>query len=96
MKYLVFATGGPGFGSADQALEVLQREVIPSFNEFLALEKKKKIVAGGLPVGAFTSAIRSSTVVSRKKFATRSASCFHRPWAAQGESSVHSGRPSRH
>lgn len=51
MKYLVVATGGPGFASAEQALEVLQREVIPSFNEFLALEKKKKIVAGGLPVG---------------------------------------------
>lgn len=51
MKYLVFATGGPGFASEEQALEILQREVIPSFNEFLALEKSKKIVAGGLPVG---------------------------------------------
>jgi hypothetical protein len=51
MKYLVIATGGPGFGSPEEAAEVLQGIILPSFNELLALEKRKKIIAGGLPVG---------------------------------------------
>jgi len=51
MKYLVVASGGPGFASEEEAVEVLERVIIPSFNELRALEKKKKIVAGGLPVG---------------------------------------------
>jgi hypothetical protein len=51
MKYLVVASGGPGFASQDEAMEILQNVVLPSFNNILQLEKKKKIVAGGLPVG---------------------------------------------
>jgi len=51
MKYLVFASGGPGFASQEEAVEVLQGTIIPSFNELLALEKRKKIIAGGVPVG---------------------------------------------
>lgn len=51
MKYLVIASGGPGFASADEAMDVLQNIVLPSFNEFIQLEKRKKIIAGGLPVG---------------------------------------------
>jgi len=51
MKYLVVGSGGPGFASPEEAIEVLENVVLPSFNEIIQLEKKKKIVAGGLPVG---------------------------------------------
>jgi len=50
MKYLVVGSGGPGFDSPEETLEVLQKVVLPSFSEFSALERKKTI-AGGLPVG---------------------------------------------
>ena len=51
MKYLVVGTGGPGFASPEEALEVLQGVILPSFSKLIELEKKKKIIAGGLPVG---------------------------------------------
>ncbi|MCB2185334.1 MAG: muconolactone Delta-isomerase family protein [Deltaproteobacteria bacterium] len=51
MKYLVFGTAGPGFASEDEALELLEFTVLPSFEMLMAWEKEKKIVAGGLPVG---------------------------------------------
>lgn len=50
MKYLVVGSGGPGFASSEEALEMLHSLVLPSFNEFIALEKRKTIV-GGLPLG---------------------------------------------
>ena len=51
MKYLVAGSGGPGFASAEEALVVLDTIVLPSFSQIIELEKKKKILAGGLPVG---------------------------------------------
>ena len=54
MKYLVVASGGPGFAYPEEALEVLQSVILPSFKEILSLEKRKKIIAGGLPVGERT------------------------------------------
>lgn len=54
MKYLVIGSSGPGFTSPEEALEVLQDVVLPSFSSFLELEKKKRIIAGGLPVGERT------------------------------------------
>ena len=51
MKYLVLASGGPGFASPEEALEILQDTILPSFKELISLEKRKKIIAGGLPVG---------------------------------------------
>jgi hypothetical protein len=51
MRYLVVGSGGPGFASEEEALEVLERVVLPSFTEFERLETEKKIIAGGLPVG---------------------------------------------
>jgi hypothetical protein len=51
MKYLVVATGGPGFTSPEEAVEVLQDVILPSFKELMSLEKRKRIIAGGLPVG---------------------------------------------
>ena len=50
MKYLVIGSGGPGFASPEDELEVLQNVVLPSFAEFVALEKKK-VINGGLPIG---------------------------------------------
>jgi hypothetical protein len=50
MRYLVVGTGGPGFASPEEAIEVLENIVLPTFKEFVRLEKAKKIIAGGLPV----------------------------------------------
>jgi hypothetical protein len=50
MRYLVVGTGGPGFASPEEAIEVLENIVLPTFKEFITLEKRKKIIAGGLPV----------------------------------------------
>lgn len=50
MKYLVVGSGGPGFASPEEALDVLQSTILPSFNQLIELQKKKKI-DGGLPVG---------------------------------------------
>ena len=49
--YLVEASGGPGFSSPQQALEILQNGVIPTFDALMKLEADKKIIAGGLPAG---------------------------------------------
>jgi muconolactone delta-isomerase len=51
MKYLVMGSGGPGFASPEEAVKVLKEVILPSFDQLIALEKKKKILAGGLPVG---------------------------------------------
>jgi len=51
MKYLVVGTGGPGFDYPEEAVEVLEESVLPSFKELVRLEKTNKIKAGGLPVG---------------------------------------------
>ena len=51
MRYLVVGSGGPGFASAEEALEILSNIVLPSFTQLIELESKKKILAGGLPVG---------------------------------------------
>lgn len=52
MRYLVVGSEGPGFASPEEAVEVLEEAVLPSFDALEKLEKKKKILAGGLPVGA--------------------------------------------
>ena len=51
MKYLVVGSGGPGFASPEEAVEILQGVILPTFKQIIELEKKKKITAGGLPVG---------------------------------------------
>jgi hypothetical protein len=51
MRYLVVGSGGPGFASEEEAVEILESVVLPSFTELERLEKEKKIIAGGLPVG---------------------------------------------
>ena len=52
MRYLVKATGGPGFSSPEEGLRILESLVLPTFDAIGRLEKEKKILAGGLPVGA--------------------------------------------
>lgn len=51
MKYLVVATEGPGFASPDEAVRVLEGNVLPTFDVLVQLEAEKTILAGGLPVG---------------------------------------------
>jgi hypothetical protein len=51
MRYLVFGSEGPGFGSPQEAIEVLEKGFLPTFATLMKLEAEKKIVAGGLPVG---------------------------------------------
>lgn len=51
MKYLAIGSDGPGFASPEEAVAILEKMVLPSFDGFIKLEKRKKILAGGLPVG---------------------------------------------
>jgi hypothetical protein len=51
MKYFVSASGGPGFGSPEEALKILEKIILPSFEALIKLEGEKKILGGGLPVG---------------------------------------------
>jgi muconolactone delta-isomerase len=51
MKYLVSGAGGPGFSSPEEAVDILEEEILPTFAAIMKLEKEGKILAGGLPVG---------------------------------------------
>ena len=51
MRYLITGSEGPGFASPEEAVEILEEIVLPTFDVLLKLEAQKKIVAGGLPVG---------------------------------------------
>jgi hypothetical protein len=63
MKYLVTASEGPGFASPEEAVQVLEKIILPSFDELVKLEREKKILAGGLPVGerAFVFIVEASS-----------------------------------
>jgi hypothetical protein len=51
MQYLVEGTGGPGFKSPEEVVEVLERAILPGFEHLIRLQAEKKILAGGLRVG---------------------------------------------
>jgi hypothetical protein len=51
MKYLVTGSEGPGFATPEEAVEILEEVVLPTFDVLMKLEAQKKIAAGGLPVG---------------------------------------------
>jgi hypothetical protein len=51
MQYLVVGSGGPGFASPEETVEVLEKGVLPAFDAVEKLEEDGKILAGGLPVG---------------------------------------------
>ena len=50
-KYLVIGSGGPGFASPEEALAVLEKGILPTFDALMKLETDRKILAGGLPIG---------------------------------------------
>jgi hypothetical protein len=43
MKYFVSASGGPGFASPEEALKILEKIILPSFEMLIKLEGEKKI-----------------------------------------------------
>jgi len=51
VRYPVIGSDGPGFGSPEETVHVLEQIILPSFDALIRLEKEGKIVAGGLPVG---------------------------------------------
>jgi hypothetical protein len=51
MMYFVSAVGGPGFASSEEALKILEKIILPSFDALIKLEGEKKILGGGLLVG---------------------------------------------
>ena len=63
MKYLVIGSEGPGFASPEEAVEVLEKGILPTFDALLKLEAEKKILAGGLPVAdrAFVFILEASS-----------------------------------
>ena len=50
MKYLVIGNEGPSFYSAEEAIDILENLVMPTFAELEELENEGAIV-GGVPVG---------------------------------------------
>jgi hypothetical protein len=46
MKYFVSASGGPGFASPEEALKILEKIVLPSFEMLIQLEGEKRILEG--------------------------------------------------
>jgi hypothetical protein len=50
-QYLVVGSGGPGFKSPHEAIQVLEKGILPTFEALLKLQKQNRIIAGGLPVG---------------------------------------------
>ena len=63
MKYLVVGSGGPGFASPEEAIKVLGEIILPSFDQLIKLERQKKILAGGIPIGdrAFVFIVEASS-----------------------------------
>jgi hypothetical protein len=51
MKYLVSASGGPGFCSSEELLQALEDVILPSFETLMRLEAENRILAGGVPLG---------------------------------------------
>ncbi len=51
MRYLVTASEGPGFSSPEEDVHILEKTILTSFEALIELEKGKKILGGGLPLG---------------------------------------------
>ena len=63
MKYLVTGSEGPGFTSPEEVVGVLEKGILPTFDALMKLEREKRILAGGLPVGgrAFVFVLEASS-----------------------------------
>ncbi len=61
--YLVSGSGGPGFTSPKEIIMVLEKGILPTFEALGTLQKEKKILAGGLPVGdrSFVFIVKASS-----------------------------------
>ncbi len=61
--YLVSGSGGPGFTSPQEIIMVLEKGILPTFEALAKLQKDKKVLAGGLPVGdrAFVFIVKASS-----------------------------------
>jgi hypothetical protein len=44
MKYLVIGSGGPGFASQEEAIQVLEKTILPSLEYLMKLEAQNKIL----------------------------------------------------
>ena len=69
MQYLVEGTGGPGFKSPEEVVEVLERAILPGFEHLIRLQAEKKVLAGG--PAAFRSGSGLSCSSSRRRRTTR-------------------------
>lgn len=63
MKYLVVGSEGPASPDPEELVEILEKEIFPTFDMLMKLEAEKKILAGGLPVGdrAFVFIVEASS-----------------------------------
>jgi muconolactone delta-isomerase len=63
MRYLVVGSEGPGFASPEEAVQLLEDIILPSFDALAKLEAERRILAGGLPVGerAFVFIVEASS-----------------------------------
>jgi hypothetical protein len=54
---------GPGFASPEEAVQVLESIILPSFDALITLETEGKILGGGLPIGdrAFVFIVEASS-----------------------------------
>ena len=61
--YLVVASEGPGFTSPEEAIQILEKGILPTFDALMKLQEEKKIIAGGLPIGdrAFVFIVEASS-----------------------------------
>jgi hypothetical protein len=44
MKYLVIGSGGPGFVSPEEGIQVLEKTILPSLEYLMKLEAQNKIL----------------------------------------------------
>lgn len=63
MQYLVEGSGGPGFMSPEEVVEILEAAILPTFEHLTSLEANGRIRAGGLPVAdrAFVFIVEASS-----------------------------------
>ncbi len=61
--YLVIGSEGPGFTSPQQAIQILENGILPTFEAIQKLKAEGKVITGGLPIGdrAFVMIVQASS-----------------------------------
>ena len=59
MRYLVMGSEGPGFGSSEEAIEVLEKGILPPFDFLMPFVRKHTNVSGWYSVLARTATHRT-------------------------------------